>query len=137
MVKQQQHSSYIQSPEPNLKSPAREKDLHVGLKLKYGRVSSTENERRFSSTSRRKLLSPCEKFIVEKRQEFKSKLEEASAKRKNREETSAKITDAASALGNTGQRCSIKNCYGRNYTVRTYRVFFCGELSRHLDEKQV
>ena len=53
---------------------------------------------------------------------------------------SAKIRYAASTLGNSGQRCS--NCHERNHTVRTCRmakcesVFFCGELSRHPDEKQ-
>ena len=42
--------------------------------------------------------------VPEKRQELKFKLKEASAKRYELEETSAKIRDAASALGNTGQR---------------------------------
>ena len=37
------------------------------------------------------------------------KHDEANVKRKELEETSAKIKDAAFALGNTGQRCSIKN----------------------------
>lgn len=55
-----------------------------------------------------------------KRQELKFKLEEASAKRKELEEMSAKIRDAAFALGNTGQRCS--NCHERNNTVRTCRT---------------
>ena len=58
-------------------------------------------------TSRHQLLSPCERFIEEKRQELNFKFEEASAKRKELEETSPKIRDAASALGNTGQRYVI------------------------------
>ena len=44
----------------------------------------------FLQASGHKLLSPCERFIKEKEQE-KSKLEEANAKRKELEETSAKI----------------------------------------------
>ena len=53
-------------------------------------------------TSRCQLLSPSERFIEEKTQESEFKLEEASTKRKELEETYAKKKDAASALGNTG-----------------------------------
>ena len=54
-----------------------------------------------SPTSRRKLLSTCERFIEVKKKE-KSKLDEENAKRKEFEETSANIKDAAFALRNTG-----------------------------------
>ena len=72
-------TQHLQSPESNLKSPARKKVYTSGVSL---------------PTSRRQLLSPTKRFIDEKRQE----LEEASAKRKRLEQTSAKIRDAASAL---------------------------------------
>ena len=48
----------------------------------------------------------------------KFKVEEESTKSKKLEETSAKIRDAASALGNTGQCRS--NCHERNHTVRSH-----------------
>ena len=75
------------------------------------------------STSRRQLLSPSERFIEEKRQEFEFKREEARAEIKELEETCAKIRDAASALGSTRQRCS--NCHERNHTVRTCQMAKC------------
>ena len=73
------------------------------------------------------------------------KHDEANVKGKELEETSAKIKDAAFALGNTGQRCTVvlkMSWTSRNYTVRTCRmakwesVFFCGELNMHPDQKQ-
>ena len=45
-----------------------------------------------SPASRRKLLSTCERFIKEKKQE-KSKCDEANVKQKELEETSAEIKD--------------------------------------------
>ena len=79
-----QHSSSKQSPESNLKSPARKTISTSGSNdIKCGRVSKTSDVS--SPSSRRKLLSPCERFIEEKKQEFKSKREKANAKRKEPE----------------------------------------------------
>ena len=109
----------LQSPESNLKSPARKKGSnHDAEEYRVPKTSDVS-----LSTSRRQLLSPSERFIEEKRQELEFKCEEASAKRKELEETCAKMRDAASALGNTGQRCS--NCHERNHTVRTCRMAKC------------
>ena len=60
-------------------------------------------------------------------------------KRKVLEDCYRRIKEAVSENNLTGQRCS--NCHYRNHTVRSCQmekcesVFFCGELTRHPDEK--
>lgn len=130
----------LQSPESNLKSPARKKVSTLGSNHDADKYLVPKTSDVSILRSRRQLLSPSERFIEEKTQELEFKREEASAKRKELEQTCAKIRDQASTLRNTGQHCS--NCHKRNHTVRTCRmakcesVFFCGELSRHPDEKK-
>ena len=123
-----------------LQGPAREKVCTLGSNQDADEYRVPKTSDVSLSTSRRQLLSPTERCIEEKRQELEFKLKDASAKRKDLEETCAKIRNAASALGNTGQRCS--NCHERNHLVRTYRmakcesVYFCRELSWHPYEKE-
>ena len=99
------------------------KGLHNGLKPSEYRVPKTSKARKratflSSPTGRYKSLRPCERLIKEKKQE-KSKCDEANAKRKELEETSAKIKDPAFSVGNTSQRCSIKKCHEQNHKVCT------------------
>jgi len=67
------------------------------------------------------------------------KLSAAAEKRKVLQDCCRRIKEAASENNLTGQRCS--NCHYRNHTVRSCQmekcesVFFCGELTRHSDEK--
>ena len=70
---------------------------------------------------------------------MEEKLAEAAEKRKVLEDCYRRIKEAASENNLTGQRCS--NCHYRNHTVRSCQMekyeseFFCGELTRHPDEK--
>ena len=87
------------SPESNLKSAQKKWSPR---RTQTVRVSSTKTSKKktgniSSPTSGRKLPSTCERFIKEKKQE-KSKHDEAKVKRKEVEETSAKIKGAAFAL---------------------------------------
>lgn len=67
------------------------------------------------------------------------KCAEVANKRKELENFNLRIKQAASANGNTGQRCS--HCHNRNHSVRSCQLekcksaFFCGDLTRHSDEK--
>ena len=126
-------------PSPSEKSPARKKTV---LCVGEGSVGQEAPQREASvsrPTIRRKLLSPGERFIEEKRRAVEEKLAEAAEKRKVLEDCYRRIKEAASENNLTGQRCS--NCHYRNHTVRSCQmekcesVFFCGEITRHPDEK--
>jgi len=107
LKRQTTSTQQLQSPESNLKSPARTKVSKSGSNNDADEYRVPKTSDVSLSTSRRQLLSPCGRLIEEKRQELKFKLEKASAKRKELEKSSAKIRDAASVLGNTGQRYVI------------------------------
>ena len=125
---------------PASKSPARKKTVvSVGETSVEQEGQWSQREANLSRpTIRRKLLSPGERFIEEKRHAVEGKLAEAAEKRKVLEDCYRRIKEAASK-NRTGQRCS--NCHYRNHTVRSCQmekcesVFFCGELARHPDEK--
>ena len=85
------------------------------------------------------LLSPVERFIKNKEDELKAKTEEIEQKKGEVETMLARVKEAASLTGHTGQRCS--NCHQKNHTVRSCveekceSSFLCGDLSKHPDEK--
>ena len=85
------------------------------------------------------LLSPVERFIKSKEDELKAKTEEIEQKKGEVETMLARVKEAASLTGRTGQRCS--NCHQKNHTVRSCveekceSSFLCGDLSKHPDEK--
>ena len=126
---------------PASKSPARKKTvLSVGEASVGQEAQWSQREASVSRpTIRRKLLSPGERFIEEKRRAVEEKLAEATEKRKVLEDCYRRIKEAVSENNLTGQRCS--NCHYRNHTVRSCQmkkcesVFFCGEITRHPDEK--
>ena len=126
---------------PASKSPARKKTVLSAGEASVGQEAQwSQREASVSRpTIRRKLLSPGERFIEEKRRAVEEKLAEAAEKRKVLEDCYRRIKEAASENNLTGQRCS--NCHYRNHTVRSCQmekcesVFFCGEITRHPDEK--
>jgi len=126
---------------PASKSPGKKKTfLSVGETSAGQEAQRSQHEARDPHpTSRRRLLSPGEGFIKEKRHAIEEKLAEAAEKRKVLEDCNQRIKEAASGNNLTGQRCS--NCHYRNHTVHSCQmekcesVFFCGELTRHPDEK--
>ncbi|KAL9977483.1 hypothetical protein ACROYT_G014891 [Oculina patagonica] len=123
------------------KSPARKKtvltvdETSVGQEAQRSQFETKDSH----PTSRRRLLSPGERFIKEKCRAIEEKLAKAAEKRKVLEDQNRRIKEASSRNNLTGQRCS--NCHYKNHTVCSCQMekcksaFFCGEITRHPDEK--
>ena len=127
---------------PASKSPARKKTiLSVADETSVGQeaLSFQHKARHSHPTSRRKLMSPGERFIGEKRHAIEEKLAEAAEKRKILEDCNQRIKETAARNNLTGQRCS--NCHNPNHPVGSCQMekcewlFSCGELILHLNEE--
>ena len=88
-------------------------EASVGQKAQWSQREASVSR----PTITRKLLSPGERFIEEKRRAVEEKLAEATKKRKD---CYQRIKEAASENNLTGQRCS--NCHYRNHTVRSCQM---------------
>ena len=103
---------------PPSKSPVRKKTaLCVGESGVGQEPQTSQREASISRpTIRRKLLSPGERFIQEKRHAIAEKLAQSADERKALEDCYRIIKEAASGNNLSGQRCS--NCHYRNHTVK-------------------
>lgn len=136
-VKSTQHTSSLSkkiydSPEKN--NPRSRRDISSMFAANPSTSKSTVSTNRTLD-----LVSPVERYIRNKEDELSAKTDELTQKKRELETMSDRIKEAASVTGQTGQKCS--NCHQRSHTVRSCKedkcdsAFFCGDLSKHTNEK--